>query len=408
MARVLVISFSDLARDPRVDRQLGFLLPHHRIIAAGLAPPRHPVDEFIDLTTPGRSLGGRAFGLSLLLLRRHDASFWKHPEKIAALERLQHVHPDVVVANDIATLPIALRLGAPVVFDAHEHAPSQLADRWQWRALYAARIRWLCSNYIPQASVMLTQGTMVADLYERETGVRARVVTNAPHYEELAPTPVHDPVRIIHHGGAQPGRGLEEMIRAASLLDERFTTDFMLVDGWPPGYREKLIRLAEGNPRIGFPDPRPMHLLVKATNDYDIGIFVLPPVNLHRRYALPNKLFEFIQARLAVAIGPSPEMARIVRTYGCGIVTEDFEPETLAAALNALDPAAIAKFKRASHAAARDLCAEKNEAIIVGAVDDALGGRRQRGDRGASTEILSQTSAEGAHPSGGVDGSPPR
>jgi glycosyltransferase involved in cell wall biosynthesis len=164
------------------------------------------------------------------------------------------------------------------------------------------------------------------------------------------------------------------MVRAASLLDERFTTDFMLVESWP-GYRRNLVRLAAGDPRIRFPDPQPMHTLVQATNDYDIGVFLLPPVNLQRRHALPNKLFEYIQARLAVAIGPSPEMARVVRDYGCGIVVDDFEPETLAAGLNALSPADIAAFKRASHAAAEELCAEKNAPIVVGAVEDALGRR---------------------------------
>jgi glycosyltransferase involved in cell wall biosynthesis len=371
VARVLVISYSDLARDPRVDRQIGFLRSHHRIVAAGLAPPQHPVDEFIDISAAPRPLAGRALGLALLLTRRYHASFWTAPSHIAVLERLRHVDPDVVVANDIDTLPIALRLGASVVFDAHEHAPSQFAERWGWRALRAPRIRWLCQRYIPDASVMLTVGEMLADLYESETGVRARVVTNAPQYADLAPTPVHDPVRIVHHGGAQSGRGLEEMVRAASLLDERFTTDFMLVES-QPGFREKLIRLAGGNPRIRFPEPQPMHMLVQVTNDYDIGIFLLPPVTLQRSYALPNKLFEFIQARLAVAIGPSPEMARIVRAYGCGIVTDDFDPQTFAAALNALDSAALAALKRASHAAARELCAERNEAIVVGAVEDAL------------------------------------
>ena len=371
MARVLVMSYSDLARDPRVDRQIGFLRSHHRIVAAGLAPPQHPVDEFIDISPTPRPLPGRALGLALLLTRRYHASFWTAPSHIAVLERLQHVRPDVVVANDIATLPIALRLGASVVFDAHEHAPSQSPERWGWRALYAPRIRWLCQRYIPRASVMLTVSEMLADLYARETGVRARVVTNAPQYADLVPTPVHDPVRIVHHGGAQPGRGLEEMVRAASLLDERFTSDFMLVEN-TPGFREKLIRLADGNPRIRFPEPQPMHTLVQVANDYDIGVFLLPPVSPQRRYALPNKLFEFIQARLAVAIGPSPEMARIVRSYGCGVVTDDFEPQTFAAALNGLDSAAITAFKGASHAAARELCAERNEAIVVGAVQDAL------------------------------------
>jgi glycosyltransferase involved in cell wall biosynthesis len=371
VARVLVISFSDLGRDPRVDRQIEFLRPHHRIIAAGLGPPRRPVDEFIDVRTPARSLRERGVGRALVLARRYETHFWTRSSNIGVLELLRHVRPDVVVANDIDTLPIALALEAPVVFDAHEHAPSQFAQRWEWRAVHAPRIRWLCRSYIPQVSVMLTRDGIIADIYERETGVQARVVTNAPYYEDLAPVPVHDPVRVVHHGGAQPGRGLEALVRAASLLDERFSTDFVLVESWP-GFRDKLIRLAAGNPRIRFPEPYPMRTLVRSLNDYDLGIYLLPPANINQRYSLPNKLFEFIQARLAVAIGPSPEMARIVKAYGCGIVVDDFEPETLAAALNGLDANEIAVFKQASDAAAKDLCAEQNEPIVVGAVEDAL------------------------------------
>ena len=368
---MLVISFSDLARDPRVDRQIEFLRPHHRIIAAGLGPPRRPVDEFIDVSTPARSLRERGGGLALVLARRYETHFWTRSSNLHVLERLQDVRPDVVVANDIDTLPIALALEAPVVFDAHEHAPSQFDERRLWRALYAARVRWLCRRYLPEVAAMTVVSQGIADAYEREFGVRGTVVTNAAHYEDRSPTPVHEPVRIVHHGGAQPGRGLEEMVRAASLLDERFTTDFILVESWP-GYRQRLIDLAGRHPRIRFPKPLPMPMLVQETNNYDIGIFLLPPVNLHRRYALPNKLFEFIQARLAVAIGPSPEMARIVKAYGCGIVVDDFEPETLAAALNGLDAADIARFKQASDAAAKDLSAEQNEPIVVGAVEDAL------------------------------------
>jgi len=43
-------------------------------------------------------------------------------------------------------------------------------------------------------------------------------------------------------------------------------------------------------------------------------------MNLH---ALSDKLFEFIQACLADAIGPSPEMARIIHEDSCGIVADD-------------------------------------------------------------------------------------
>ena len=48
---------------------------------------------------------------------------------------------------------------------------------------------------------------------------------------------------------------------------------------------------------------------------------------------MPNKFFEYIQARIVPAIGPSPEMARIAREWDCGIVADDYTPEALAAAI---------------------------------------------------------------------------
>jgi glycosyltransferase involved in cell wall biosynthesis len=197
------------------------------------------------------------------------------------------------------------------------------------------------------------------------------VVTNAPLYVDLEPTPVHEPVRILHHGGAQPGRGLEQMLRIADLLDERFTLDFVLTES-KPGYRDKLIRRARGKRNVRFPPPRPMHELPRMANGYDIGLYLLPPTSFNQRYALPNKFFEFIQGRLAVAIGPSPEMARLVEQYGCGILADDFEPEALATAINALDGPTIAAFKRASHAAARELCAERDAELVLTVVEEAL------------------------------------
>ena len=55
-----------------------------------------------------------------------------------------------------------------------------------------------------------------------------------------------------------------------------------------------------------------MHEIVDTIAEYDIGLFILSPINFNYYHALPNKLFEFIQARLAIAVSPSPEMARIV------------------------------------------------------------------------------------------------
>jgi len=76
---------------------------------------------------------------------------------------------------------------------------------------------------------------------------------------------------------------------------------------------------------------------------------------LNFNYALPNKFFEFIQARLALVISPNLAMAQIVQQYGCGVVSADYSPHRMAAAINALDVSAIDACKQASHNAAQEL-----------------------------------------------------
>ena len=176
---------------------------------------------------------------------------------------------------------------------------------------------------------------------------------------------------MLHHGVAQPARRLEQMIRVVELLDERFTLDLVLAGG-DPGYRRRLVELASGEPRVRFPPTRPMHELVAAANGYDIGLYLLSPVSFNQRHALPNKIFEFIQARLAVAVGPSPEMARVVREHGVGVVADEFTPEAMAAALRGLEGAQVAAFKARSHAAADVLCAENNGPLVLELVERAL------------------------------------
>lgn len=371
--RVLVISFSNLASDPRVDRQIRFLQSRYAVVAAGLEPPGCDVDEFIDISTTAPSVLERVVWRAWIVARRHEAAYWKHPRSPQVLARLTGVRADAVVANELEALPIALRLGLPVLFDAHEYAPREFDHIRRWRLFIGPHKAWQVRHFIPQAAAMTTVNRAIADEYERATGVRAAVITNAPLRESLEPTAVGTPVRVLHHGAAIPGRGLEDMIGVAQLLDERFFTTFVLTDP-VPGYRDTLVRRAGGHPRIRFLPPVPMRDLSRMANAHDIGLYLLPPSNFNNRFALPNKFFEFVQGRLAVAIGPSPEMARIVREYELGVVARDFTPEALAQKLKNLDAAEIADFKRAAHMAADELCAERNEDLFLRVVEAALAG----------------------------------
>jgi hypothetical protein len=130
-------------------------------------------------------------------------------------------------------------------------------------------------------------------------------------------------------------------------------------------YIETLKQKISKNPRINILPSVKSSEVVPTINRYDVGVFLLPPVNFNYANTLPNKLFDFIQARLAVAVGPTPEMADIVKHFDLGIVGEDFTPESLAKKLSTLDADKLQYFKSRSVLAARELNAEKNENIFT-------------------------------------------
>ena len=108
--------------------------------------------------------------------------------------------------------------------------------------------------------------------------------------------------------------------------------------------------------------------IIPFINTYDAGVFLLKPVNFNYEMALPNKLFEFIQARLAIVVSPNQEMARIVKKHKLGIVSNDFSPESFGAAIQALSREKILEFKKSANKHAFDLSSEQSKKRIQSCV----------------------------------------
>jgi hypothetical protein len=378
MSRVLVISFSDLGRDARVDRQIGFLRERHEVVAAGLAPSRHPV-EFVDLSVPPgggpRRQARRLVRAARLLARRSNSAYWGVPLHRAAAERLARVGFDLVLVNDVEALPVARRVAgrAPVVFDAHEWAIAQYEHIAWWRLLGRPQVDSLLRAHLPYVSGMTTVAPGIATMYQRRYGVRCRVVTNAAPRADLRPTPVSQPIRLLHHGGANPVRRLELMIQAVERLDGRMTLDLALLHN-DPAYRRRLVGMADATPHVRVLEPIPLPELVTRVNAYDAGVIFFPPLTANLAHALPNKFFDLLQARVAVVVGPSPEMERIVREFDCGAVAPGFTLDALVETLRSLTPDRIAELKQGADRAADVHSAERNRDVVLELVEEALAG----------------------------------
>lgn len=362
---LLIVSYSHLYRDARVLRQIWALREDYDLTTLGYGPAPDGVREHVQI--PDEIVYWKV-NRPLVMARFFQLAYDRAPITRFVHQAVEPGRFDIILANDVHSVPVAItlkpRLG--VHADLHEYTTRQQEEMWRYRTFLAPYYGYLIRRWVSQAACVTTVGVALANEYEREFGLRCGVVLNAPPRADVEPTAVGQPVRLVHAGGATPARQ-ETILAAMDLVTSGATLDLYLVD--IGGYGAQLAQRYAGHPRVHVHDPVPTDELVATLNTYDVGIHILPPISFNHRYAMPNKLFDYIQARLGVLVGPNPEMAATVTDHDLGWVTKDFTPEQVAATIDALTPASVAAAKAASDAASAVLCAETQVAGWVEPID---------------------------------------
>lgn len=379
--RILCISLSEIERDARVLRQIGLLAEFGEVTTVGFGGRPAGATHHIQVPSGLKTLPQTPLGVLKLALRLHRSAECSSPASAWVLrEGIEQIAGswDLVVANEARALDLADRLagGAPVWADLHEWAPGERTQIASWRILVAPFMAYLCGKYLPDVAMSTTVSRGIIDLYEQHYGVRPLFMPNAGAYREIDATPsVGEAVRCVHSGAAQHGRALDTLIRVFLGLPDRFSLDLYLVPGGDGGaHLRELQALAAGCERIRFNDPVSAHELPAVLSQYDLGVHWIPSdINVNNRFALPNKFFDYVQARIGIAIGPSEEMARELREYGLGVVARSFEERDLAASLLPLDAAQLNEFKDHAGVAARELNFEAQAGPVRSALRELLG-----------------------------------
>lgn len=387
---VLILSYSDLTRDARVLRQINelrkaYIVSTAAIKASGLESGTYTrmfPDETIHLDFPtllrkassAFILGRKAFTQRV---KAHERNYWTANRK-RTLSALVKVPAQLIIANDIDTLPLALRLAkqkeprAKVVFDAHEYSPGQCEGEARWERTVQPLNNYLCKTYMPEADRCFTVSPRIAEAYGILTGVTPALLTNSPQYVDIAPSDhPRDPVELIHHGGASSYRHTHELIRMMDLLGPGYCLNLFLLPS-DEVYNALIKKACDERPNVVLNGPLPPRDIVNVINAFDIGIHHLLPSSFNHINALPNKLFDFVQARLAIAVSPTPAMAQLVTENKLGVVAKDYSFEALADAIRSMDRERITQCKLAADACARALSSEGNMLLLSRTVSDLL------------------------------------
>lgn len=130
-----------------------------------------------------------------------------------------------------------------------------------------------------------------------------------------------DKVVFLYQGIMSPGRGIEGLVAALDNLPEQAV---LVLLGYGVDF-DKWYRLNLTSPRLFVHPAVPFEKILEVTSSADCGISFMEDTCLSHRFALPNKLFEFIQARIAVIVSPTVDQSQLVTTAGVGLVCNSFD-----------------------------------------------------------------------------------
>jgi hypothetical protein len=352
---MLIVSFSYIHRDPRVIKQVRHFVEKYDVVTCGFgeAPPGVADHVEIPITAPNKIYG------RYITMRAYRAAYGRQLGVRFAHQALRGRQVEVAIANDIDAVPVALgaRPVHGVLADMHEYFPLWREENVLWKRRISPYYSWLCRRYLPRARHVTTVSGGLAREYERLTGREVDVVRNATPFFDLRPRPVGERIRVVHSGASLRRRHLEVIIEAAGRHADSLELDLYVVKS-DPAYHAEMEELAGQYSNVTIHDPVPYEHLITTLNAYDVGIHVIPAVSFNNRWALPNKYFDYVQARLAIAIGPSPEMVELSREHGLGVVADDFTTDGVEKMLADLTPAQVAVHKSAADAVARELSAD--------------------------------------------------
>ncbi|NDH09147.1 MAG: glycosyltransferase [Gammaproteobacteria bacterium] len=241
---------------------------------------------------------------------------------------------DLIQCHDLPTLEAAVMLAkeqkVPLIYDSHELYPEQHVFSKHKKVIYRQFEERLIQNCDLVFTVNQSIAEKMREYYQIKMPVTLINAVDAPqefdadtHYDFLRKNlniPAAKKI-LLFQGGYSIHRQLETLIESMSHVKNHEVVLVLMGSGdIKDVLQHKAKALGLLNDKIYFHEAVPQDELIYYSASADMGIIPYPHIDLNSYYCTPNKLFEFIQARLPMIANDSPELCRFIKDQGFGMV----------------------------------------------------------------------------------------
>lgn len=320
---VLLVALADITRDARTANLAEALAKRGHSTAVLGAYSDGPEASYRKIVW--KDPGGRA-------LRR-----WWSLTRMCSTVALR---PKIVIAMDVFALAgsaaIARNSGSRFFYDMREL--NFALGPLQGRGLKQSMITRHEERQLRSIDTIIVSGELDADLVQQRfrLGSRPMVLLNTPPYKDVVPSPLRqlcnltpDVPLVIYQGVVHHGRGIAPFYQAMKLMPDVHLA--VLGDGPALTELQSQSKLLGVSDRVHWLGSVPYDELHSYTCGADLGLCLIEPLSLSYEYALPNKLFEYMNARIPSIVTDLPAMRQHLDMHPVGgLVNRAMDPEEIA------------------------------------------------------------------------------
>lgn len=239
-----------------------------------------------------------------------------------------------LLSNDLDTLLpnflVSKLQNKKLIYDSHElfSEVPELVNKPFTKKIWLGLERFL----YPKLKNNYTVCGSIANHYKKKYNSLFSVIKNVPTQKNIVkgnlPFETNRKKIIIYQGAINIGRGLELMIETMNYL-ENFV--FVIIGSGDilKDLQEK-VSTKKLNDKVIFLGKMMPKDLQNITPFASLGISLEEDLGLNYKFALPNKIFDYIQAEVPILVSNLPEMKQIVLNYNVGEIVIERNPKKIA------------------------------------------------------------------------------